>query len=67
MDRFGQYSLIAGLIITVAGLVFGFGFMFAGGHEDLAQMFLMAVPLGFLIGFAGLSTIVLFSPRDSDK
>ena len=67
MDRFGRYSLIVGLIITVVGLIFGFGFMFADSHEELAKMFLMAVPLGFLLGFAGLSTIVLFSPRDSDK
>ncbi|MBU0655509.1 MAG: hypothetical protein KJ914_10310 [Gammaproteobacteria bacterium] len=66
MDRIGRYSFIAGLVITIAGLVLGFGFMFADSDE-LAKMFLMAVPLGFLILFAGLSTIVLFSPRDSDK
>ncbi len=66
MDRIGRYSFIAGLVITVIGLVFGFGFMFADSDE-LAKMFLMAVPLGFLLLFAGLSTIVLFSPRDSDK
>ena len=64
MDRIGRYSMIAGLIITVVGLVLGFGFMFADSDE-LAKMFLMAVPLGFLILFAGLSTVVLFSP-DSD-
>ncbi len=66
MDRLGQYMLIVGLIITVIGLVFGFGFMFADSDE-LAKFFLMAVPLGFLVTFAGLSSIVLFSPRDSDK
>jgi hypothetical protein len=66
MDRIGRYSFIAGLVITVVGLVFGFGFMFAD-KDELAKMFLMAVPLGFLILFAGLSTIVLFSPRDSDQ
>ncbi|EIJ33283.1 hypothetical protein [Thiothrix nivea] len=65
MDRIGRYSFIAGLVITVVGLIFGFGFMFADSDE-LAKMFLMAVPLGFLLLFAGLSTIVLFSPRDSD-
>lgn len=66
MDRIGRYSLIAGLIITVVSLVFGFGFMFSG-RDELAKMFLMAVPFGFLVLFAGLSTVVLFSPRDSDK
>ncbi|MEB4592798.1 hypothetical protein VSS37_17595 [Candidatus Thiothrix sp. Deng01] len=66
MDRIGRYSFIAGLAITIAGLVFGFGFMFADSDE-LAKIFLMAVPFGFLLLFAGLSTIVLFSPRDSDN
>jgi ABC-type antimicrobial peptide transport system permease subunit len=65
MDRLGRYSLIAGLVITVVGLIFGFYFMFTDSDE-LAEMFLMAVPLGFLITFAGLSTVVMFSPRDSD-
>ena len=66
MDRLGRYSLIAGLVITEVGLIFGFYFMFTDSDE-LAKMFLMAVPLGFLITFAGLSTIILFSPRDSDE
>ncbi|MDQ5767266.1 hypothetical protein [Thiothrix subterranea] len=66
MDRLGRYSLITGLVITVVGLIFGFGFMFADSDE-LAKMFLLAVPLGFLITFAGLSTIVIFSPRENDK
>ncbi|MGB3916784.1 hypothetical protein J9253_10135 [Thiothrix litoralis] len=66
MDRFGNYMLIVGLIITIVGLIFGFGFMFAD-KDDLAEVFLMAVPLGFLVTFTGLSTTVLFSSRDSDQ
>jgi hypothetical protein len=66
MDRLGHYSLILGLVLTVVGLVLGFGFMFSG-KDDLAKLFLMVVPLGFLILFAGLSTVVLFSPREKDK
>jgi hypothetical protein len=66
MDRFGQYVLILGLVMTIVGLVFGFGFMFSG-QQEWAKFFLMVVPLGFLILFAGLSTVVLFSPREKDK
>jgi hypothetical protein len=66
MDRLGHYSLILGLVLTVVGLVLGFGFMFSD-KDDLAKLFLMVVPLGFLILFAGLSTVVLFSPREKDK
>ncbi len=66
MDRLGQYTLNIGLVLTIVGLIFGFGFMFSG-QEDWAKFFLMVVPFGFLILFAGLSTIVLFSPREKDK
>ncbi|UOG91698.1 MAG: hypothetical protein L3K52_16120 [Candidatus Thiothrix sulfatifontis] len=66
MDRLGRYSLIIGLVITVVGLIFGFGFMLVDSDE-LAKMFLLAVPLGFMVTFAGLATIVIFSPREDDK
>ena len=66
MDRIGRYSLITGLVLTLIGLVFGFGLMFAG-QDDWAKFFLMIVPFGFLVLFAGLSTVVLFAPRDSGK
>ncbi len=66
MDRIGRYSTIIGLLLTVVGLVFGFGFMFAH-NDELAKFFLMVVPFGFLILFAGVSTVVMFSPREDDK
>ena len=67
MSLFGRVTLIAGLLITFISLVLGFGLMFKGGYDEWAQFFFMAVPLGFVITFAGLSTIVLFSTESDRK
>ena len=66
MDRIGRYSMILGLLLTIIGLVLGFGFLFSD-QEEWAKLFLMIIPVGFLLLFAGLSTVILFAPRDSDK
>ena len=65
MSLLGRITLIVGLVITVVSLVLGFGLMFKGSYDEWAKFFFMAVPLGFVITFAGLSTVVLFAPRSS--
>jgi len=67
VNRIGQVLLIIGILITLVSLVVGFGYMFAGTNNELAKFCFMVVPLGFLITFLGLSTVVLLSPRGSDK
>jgi ABC-type dipeptide/oligopeptide/nickel transport system permease subunit len=67
MSLLGRVTLIMGLLITFISLVLGFGLMFHGGYDDWAEFFFMAVPLGFLVTFAGLSTIVLFSTESDRK
>jgi hypothetical protein len=62
----GKICFYVGLFLTILGIVFGFGFMFAEADE-WAKFFFMVVPLGFLLLFAGLSTGLLFAPRDSDN
>ena len=64
MALLGRILLIAGLIIVTVSLILGFGFMF-NDQDRLAKFFLMAIPLGFVILFAGVSTVVMFSPRES--
>ena len=66
MARFGQYTLIVGLILTIISLILGFWFMF-DHPDDWAKLFFMVVPVGFLLTFAGLSTVVLYSPRGNTK
>jgi FtsH-binding integral membrane protein len=66
MARFGQYTLIVGLILTIISLILGFWYMFHN-QDEWAKLFFMVVPVGFLLTFAGLSTVVLYSPRDNAK
>jgi len=63
--RLGVYLLILGALLCIVGLALGFGFMFAG-HDGEATLFLAAVPLGFVAGFAGIVMTLLNPPDTSD-
>ena len=56
--KLGVWALICGGILTLVGLVGGFGLMFAG-IDDHAKTFLAFVPLGFLCGFTGIVMTLL--------
>jgi hypothetical protein len=62
MYRFGRYSIIAGIVLTVVAVVLGFGTLFRG-VEDWARFFLSLIPFGFLVTFTGLVTVLLVGPR----
>ncbi|MBK8455242.1 MAG: hypothetical protein WAQ53_07345 [Thiofilum sp.] len=62
----GKIGLILGLIITFLSLVGGFSAMFMD-YDQLAQFLFMVIPVGFVITFAGLATVVLFAPREGNK
>ncbi|WP_018231525.1 hypothetical protein [Thioalkalivibrio thiocyanodenitrificans] len=62
MYHFGRYSIIAGIVLTVIAMVLGFGAMFRD-VEEWAKLFLSLIPLGFLIVFTGLVTVLLVGPR----
>jgi hypothetical protein len=62
----GKIVAIIGLLITIVGLLFGFGLMFQGGNDEFAKFFLMSVPVGFVTLFAGFSTVIMFSPREDE-
>jgi ABC-type Na+ efflux pump permease subunit len=63
---FGKIVAYNGLLITVVGLALGFGLMFQGDNDELAKLFLMSIPFGFVILFAGFTTVIMFSPRESE-
>jgi len=63
MVTFGRITLIIGLIVTAVSLIVGFALMFMD-YDGLAIYFLMAIPFGFVILFTGVSTVVMFSPRE---
>ncbi|OOG25222.1 hypothetical protein B1C78_07335 [Thioalkalivibrio denitrificans] len=62
MYRFGRYSIIVGIVLTVIALIVGFGAMFRE-VEEWAKFFLSLVPIGFLITFTGLVTVLMIGPR----
>ncbi|WP_078122032.1 hypothetical protein [Thiosocius teredinicola] len=66
MHKLGVYALIIGAILTVVGLVVGFSYMFAG-NDQMTKIFLAAVPLGFVIGFAGVVMTLFSDPESSDS
>ena len=63
---FGKIVAYIGLFIAVSGLALGFGLMFQGDNDELAKIFLMSIPFGFVILFTGFSTVIMFSPRESE-
>ena len=62
MYRFGRYSIIAGIVLTVIALIMGFGAMFRE-VEEWAKFFLSLIPIGFLVTFTGLVTVLMIGPR----
>lgn len=62
MNKMGRILMWVGAVITAVGLVVGFSTMFAGNNA-LAKYFLMFIPVGFLLVFTGLVTVVLSGPE----
>jgi hypothetical protein len=53
MYKAGKIAVWFGVFLTALGILVGFPLMFLD-HDDLAMMFLTAVPWGFLFLFSGL-------------
>ena len=66
MTKLGRIGIIVGLIITAITFFAGFGLMFYGGYDAWVKLLLMLVPVGFLILFTGVATVVLFEPEKSE-
>jgi len=62
MYKLGRYSIIAGIILTVIAMGLGFSAMFRE-DEEWAKFFLSMIPIGFLLTFTGLVTVLLTGPR----
>ena len=65
MHRLGTYALILGALLTVLGLLLGFGFLLSG-NEALAKRFLPVIPIGFLSAFVGVVMTLLGEPDRHD-
>ncbi len=60
MHKMGVFFFWLGLALTVFGLVVGFWRLFAGAPD--AMLYMSAVPVGFVLMFAGLVATQLSGP-----
>lgn len=68
MHTAGKFAIWLGLLLCVVGLFVGFPLLFLE-KQDLAMMFLSAVPFGFLFLFSGLVGVLFggSAPRRSGE
>ncbi len=62
MLRLGRFTLVLAGVLVAVGLLGGFGAMLAGASDYIVPL-IGLVPLGFVLGFAGLAAVVLSEPR----
>ncbi|MFZ1386236.1 MAG: hypothetical protein WBP46_01060 [Thiolinea sp.] len=62
----GRIVFFVGLLITIVTVIAGFVLLYKD-IQNWAQACFMAVPLGFVLMFAGLSTNIFLEPRSTDK
>lgn len=58
MHKVGVFSIWFGVFLTALGIFVGFPLMFAD-LDDMAMVFLSAVPFGFLFLFSGVVATLL--------
>jgi CDP-diglyceride synthetase len=66
MHRLGRITTWSGVILTAIGLVGGFGLIWLNQHQ-LAKMFLMLTPLGFLLLLTGVATAFLSGETENRR
>lgn len=62
MHRFGSFLVWLGLLLTVGGLVVGFGAMFIDADHAAVNM-LGLVPLGFMFLLGGVVMVLFSHPK----
>ncbi len=66
MHRFGVISLYVGLVMSIVGLIGGFGLMISG-EQSWSKPLIAMVPIGFLLVFNGLVTTILHRPASHEE
>lgn len=62
MHTIGKMALVLGVLLTLTGLLGGFGFLFSG-YDDRAKLLLGIIPPGFLLVFVGIVVTLLAGPE----
>ncbi len=65
MHKAGRFAVIAGILLTVSGMVIGFTLLFTENENAIIWLGSI-IPLGFIILFTGMVTTLLSERNDED-
>jgi len=65
MHKAGRFAVIAGILLTVSGMVIGFTLLFKESENAIIWLGSI-IPLGFIVLFTGMVTTLLSKRNDED-
>ena len=65
MHKAGKFAVIAGILLTVSGMIIGFTLLL-NENENAIIWLGTIIPVGFIILFAGMVTTILSDSNDED-
>ena len=65
MHKAGRFSVIAGILLIVIGMVIGFTLLFKEGEKAIIWLGTI-IPLGFIVLLTGMVTTLLSERNDED-
>ena len=65
MHKAGRFAVIAGILLIVSGMVFGFTLLFKESENAIIWLGSI-IPLGFIVLLTGMVTTLLSSRNDDD-
>ena len=65
MHKAGKFAVIAGILLTVSGMVIGFTLLFNESENAIIWLGTI-IPVGFIVLFTGMVTTLLSERNDED-
>ncbi len=65
MHKAGKLAVIAGILLTVSGMIIGFTLLFNGSENAIIWLGTI-IPAGFIVLFTGMVTTLLSDERNDE-
>ena len=65
MHKAGKFAVIAGILLTVSGMIIGFTLLFNESENAIIWLGTI-IPVGFIVLFTGMVTTLLSERNDED-
>ena len=65
MHKAGKYAVIAGILLTVIGMIIGFTLLIKESENAIIWLGTI-IPIGFIVLFTGMVTTILSKDNDED-